>query len=615
MFADHRMRGFAFLLTAVLAATVAMPALATAPTTNPLALTGTDGVYGPGQGAGVSFGTLDGQPCINASGQVAFRGNNTQTGTPQGMWVFDGGVNNNIALGGQPMPGGGTYAASNGGSISLGVINSMLINNAGQTAFRLGSSYGLFSNTGSGMGRTMLTLDVAPGTGNATYASSVSGMPFFNSAGQSAYFANLTTGTGSPPVSITSPNTNSVGLWIGTSSTTVPNPNVVLALRQNQPLGPDNSGGSNLPGLLTPSDPNYDATGNTRLGAMQAATFAFNGNSSYALVSQLQGTNVITSTSTVGYNRDIVASNRGGSFGIVARANSPAVDATGAATPNTLWRTFGASQLAFNDLGHMGFTATLKTNGTTASLGTGLYTDQGSGTLRQYAFQGTAMPAVYTVGGAPAGFTGVNWGSSYTTAVLTSSDKLIFSASGLTGGDVTGVGQNDTAIFSLGTDGLLHKLMRTYEAVPVFTQNLDAGEYGRCTSLQSSIAANSLGQIAFYSIIGSSLGSTGHISGTIGNNAALFATDLDGTIYCIAQKGESFFAPGMAGPLVVASIGFSGSSGGQEGRAIAFNDNGDLAYILSFTDGSSGLFVSHIPEPGTLALIVISLVAVARRRW
>lgn len=587
------------------------------PSTQTIALTGTDGVYGPNQGPGVFFGdgTLDGQPAINNSGSVLLRGNNNAVGTPAGLWLNTSGINNNIALGGQAMPGGGTYAASNGGSISAGIMNNMQLNHAGHTAFRLGSGYGLFSDTGSGMGRTMLTLDQAPGTGGATF-SSVGSSPghMFNANGNSAFIGNLTNGTGSPAVTFTSPNGNSTGLWIGTSSLSVPNPNLTLALRQNQPLGPDNSGGSNLPGLLSPSDPNYDASGNTRIGALQTATPSWNGNNRFALVSQLQGTNVITSTSTVGYNRDIVATNRSGAFGIIARSNGEAVDASGNSTSNTLWRTFGTSMIGINNMDHVAFSATLKTAGTAASLGTGLFTDQGTGTLRKYAFQGEPMPSVQTMGGGSAGFSGTNWGSGFGTSLLTGNDSLVMSVSGLNGGDVTGVGQNDSAILSLGADGQLRKLARTFEAVSVLT-TLMPGEFARMTAFQSGLAANSMGQVAFTSTLGSSLGSSGSVSGLIGNNLGLFATFPDGTLSLIAQRGELFFAPGMAMPLTVSAINGITTSGGQDGRSMSLNDNGDLAYSLQFSDGSSGVFVTRVPEPGTAALtFVAGIAALIRRR-
>jgi hypothetical protein len=59
------------------------------------------------------------------------------------------------------------------------------------------------------------------------------------------------------------------------------------------------------------------------------------------------------------------------------------------------------------------------------------------------------------------------------------------------------------------------------------------------------------------------------------------------------------------------------TSGGQDGRAIALNDNGDLAFQLDFSDGTNGVFSVHVPvpEPSTAGLLVLATASlVARRR-
>src|SRR5689334_25338723 len=92
-----------------------------------IALTGTDGVYGPNRGAGVTFNLLDGQASINQSGQVVFRGADASTGgLPNGVWMrpdtTNTSFNNNLAIEGGAQPGGGVYATGNS-------YNSMSINN------------------------------------------------------------------------------------------------------------------------------------------------------------------------------------------------------------------------------------------------------------------------------------------------------------------------------------------------------------------------------------------------------------------------------------------------------------------------------------------------------
>lgn len=44
-------------------------------------------------------------------------------------------------------------------------------------------------------------------------------------------------------------------------------------------------------------------------------------------------------------------------------------------------------------------------------------------------------------------------------------------------------------------------------------------------------------------------------------------------------------------------------SGGQDGLPIAFNDLGQLAFVLDFADDTSGVFVATVPAPGTCAVL------------
>jgi hypothetical protein len=58
-----------------------------------------------------------------------------------------------------------------------------------------------------------------------------------------------------------------------------------------------------------------------------------------------------------------------------------------------------------------------------------------------------------------------------------------------------------------------------------------------------------------------------------------------------------------------------GFSGGEDGRTRLLNDNGELAFELVFEDGTGGIFVATVPEPGTASGLVtgIALLAAARR--
>ena len=135
---------------------------------------------------------------------------------------------------------------------------------------------------------------------------------------------------------------------------------------------------------------------------------------------------------------------------------------------------------------------------------------------------------------------------------------------------------------------------------------LSTGGTGTSTiSGVSSLEFNGLGQVAFMSNL------TGPgVSVGLGNGSALWATDLDGTLVMVARSGTSF-TDGLGNTHIISSIGIAPNVG-DDGHVSSFNDNGDLAVNLSFSDGTQGTFVTHIPAPGSLGLL--GLAAVARRR-
>ncbi len=57
-------------------------------------------------------------------------------------------------------------------------------------------------------------------------------------------------------------------------------------------------------------------------------------------------------------------------------------------------------------------------------------------------------------------------------------------------------------------------------------------------------------------------------------------------------------------------LDFFADTGNGDGRRSGFNDLGQLAFLASFTDGTSGIFVSDlvaIPEPTSLVLSALGL--------
>lgn len=119
-------------------------------------------------------------------------------------------------------------------------------------------------------------------------------------------------------------------------------------------------------------------------------------------------------------------------------------------------------------------------------------------------------------------------------------------------------------------------------------------------------AINDGGQVAF-------LGSL-----TTSNRNALFATDLGGNLVYIVGEGDFLeVAPGDLREIEFLNFygfdGSIGSSGNNVSRGI--NNDGLIAFQASFLDGTQGVFVTNIPEPGTaLAMVALALFASRSRR-
>lgn len=538
-----------------------------------IALTGTSGPLGPGMGAGVTFLTIgQHQPSVNSAGQVAFRAIASNDAS-QGMWIHSGPVNTNVVIGGGAQPGGGTY------STGVAVVNSAHINNSGEWAFRLGASTGLFGTVAGTPTRAMLTGDAAPGAGGANYSSSASGMPLFNQAGQVGFIGNLATSTTSTPPTVTTAGiANTSGIWIGTPGA------ASLTLRQND--------------TITALDPG----GTVRVGALSNLTMSMNGNGNFIVQDTLQGT--VTTGTGAGSNSVALLTNRTGSLTSVARVGNAAPDAAGAASATDLYRTFSGSQLAFNDAGHTAFIATLRNAAGTQTATSALFTDTGSGILRQVGRNGDALPAIGN--SSPGEFAGATW-SSFSSPLLTASGSMAFQAS------IAGTPAGTTnLLLTMSTGGAMNRIARSSNQTNpgdiAIAGGAPLGGDAYFTSF-SSIAVNASGQMAFQAL----LNGNGIFGGAGGNNSAIFAYDPSLGICLIARTGDFFeVAPGDF--RVISTLGGIVSSGGQDGRTQSLSATGYLSYELEFTDGSSGVFITSVPATGVLPLLGLAGIASSRRR-
>jgi hypothetical protein len=490
--------------------------------------------------------------------------------------------NVNLAIEGGAQPGGGTYASSNS-------YNTMCINNAGDVAFRLGTSKGVFSRDGGVMNRVGLAGDIAPGTGNATYATSAiaSGAPLFNQAGQTAYVGNLTLGTGSPPVSFSTNVNNSQGIFIGKGdNANNPNANNNLVLRGTDWF-------ASLGGTAA----------DTKINSPSQTTLSLNVNGHYVVSTTLQGTAIVTGTGATS-NSVAIVSNRSGANDVIGRVGNAAPDSTGAASAD-VFRTFGGSAIGFNNLGHVAFTASLR-QGATQTVASALFTDINGGTLKRFASAGGPIGNVYALGDTGnttplSEFGSLTYSASATfaTSLINGNDEMLFSANLSSGGQ---------AYFKTDMVGSLHRVVRIND-IAFSPDPLTIGGTGTSTiSGVSTLTMNGAGQVAFLSNI------TGPgVSVGAGNGSVLWATDLDGSLLPIVRSGTSF-TDGLGNIHTIASINLAASTGNQDGRASSFSDDGQLAFNLQFTDGTAGHFVASVPEPTTLAFIMaMGLACIGRR--
>jgi hypothetical protein len=56
---------------------------------------------------------------------------------------------------------------------------------------------------------------------------------------------------------------------------------------------------------------------------------------------------------------------------------------------------------------------------------------------------------------------------------------------------------------------------------------------------------------------------------------------------------------------MVSTFSFTGGSGDEDGLPCGLNDRGQIAFQVSFSDNSAGIFIA-IPEPGSAALLVFA---------
>ncbi len=546
------------LVSALMSGLNAVGAVSTLPDFETRALTGTDGPYGPGLGAGVSFTSFN-TPVLNSAGQTSFVGSVTGTGVnfvnDTGMWSEGGGSGLDlIAREGNVAPGIGP-------SVNFSEFPfAPLLNSEGKTAF-----FGRFAGTGvtgqnddgiwlkgggSGLALFVREGNAAPGTGTGVNFTGFENL-LLNDAGQIA-FSGFLTGTGVTEL-------NERGIW-------------------------SDGGGAGL-ALIARS-------GNAAPGTGAGVKFSIfekpvlNNAGQMAFFGSLTGTGVTTFN-----NRGIWSEGGGSGLALVARG--------GNAAPGT---DAGVNFIGFfdpviNDLGQIAFRGIVTGTGVTSSNDYGIWSQGGGSGLSLIAREGDAAPGT----GPGVSFSFLN------DPVFNGAGQIAFR------GNITGTGvssSNNVGIWSESGGGGLALIAREGDAAPGTGPGVDFSALG-------TPVLNGAGQIAFVGNLRGAGVDSSNIDGIwatdrdgflklIVRQGDLFDVNEDPLIDELRTlKSVNFVSLSIVG------------SGNEDGRASGFNDLGQLVFRAEFTDGSSGIFVSNIvaiPEPSSVLLLSLAVPLFLRRR-
>ena len=200
---------------------------------------------------------------------------------------------------------------------------------------------------------------------------------------------------------------------------------------------------------------------------------------------------------------------------------------------------------------------------------------------------------------------GVTLGGDIVTPVLDDSDRFAATVS------LRGAPEGQNVALMLGeVDGLWRRVLTRGQAIPGSQE-----EYFNPYSITSlAISINRAGQM----LITSPLSGGEH---AFGDDVLVFYDPQTDSLTTLAKSGQAFeLSPGDVRVIddILISAGSTSTTLGQLG---SLNNDGLFTCVLTFTDGTSGVFVGDsavLPEPASLAMLTAGWVVVAssrRRPW
>jgi hypothetical protein len=267
---------------------------------------------------------------------------------------------------------------------------------------------------------------------------------------------------------------------------------------------------------------------------------------------------------------DVVLAGHQGALRIVAGEGSPVPGLTGV--------NFGPipNSNSFNDTDQTTFFSLITGAGVVPTNDETIWSE-GSGTLKLIAREGDHAPGTENgVNFAPP-FSG---SAAFSVPVINGPGQTGFFA-GLSGANVDSTNNSG---FWVERSGTLTLVARAGSPAPGLPAGVNFGpSFG-------SVNLNRGGHVVLDAVLAGPAVTSG-----VNDNAVFADVSTAGTLDPLARSGDSIeVAPGDIRTIL--SVFTSGFSGLEDGRPAGFNDAGQVALIMTFTDGSSGIFVTIGPD-------------------
>lgn len=183
---------------------------------------------------------------------------------------------------------------------------------------------------------------------------------------------------------------------------------------------------------------------------------------------------------------------------------------------------------------------------------------------------------------------------------LNNADQILFKASVIGDGVDS---SNNVGVWS-NVSGSLALVVRSGDAAPGLQ---DGAKFADIGNLETVPFLNDAGQVAFCATLaGDGVDSS--------NSQSIWASDRAGALQLIARAGDQLeVAPGDSRTISLLTFGHDSRVGESNRRSGPFNKLGQLVFAASFTDGSSGVFVSNavaVPEPSSLLIFALAAAAI-----